>query len=252
MKYVLKALCGVLLALLFVITATASDTDKQKKGEKEKSPPQKTTQKKNNPPIYKPPLRGAPAGRVAGGTRGMDQEIPYLCLIVPEHIGLTISPQPVLYFYQSRLSPYPIEFTLIRKQGITPVVETRIDPPEKPGIQSVRLTDFGSRLEAGIQYKWFIALVPDPMHRSKDILAAGAIELIPEPEKIKDRLSQAEASEIPYIYAEAGLWYDAFHSLSSQIETSPDDMDLKSHRASLLEQIGLEQVTDSNMTGNQD
>jgi len=246
MKYLLKALCGVLLAILFVITATASDMDKQKKGAKEKSPPQKTTQKKtqkkNNPPIYKPPLRGSPAGRVAGGTRGMDQEIPYLCLIVPEHIGTTISPQPVLYFYQSRLSPYPIEFTLIRKQGITPVVETRIDSPEKPGIQSVRLGDFGAHLEVGIQYKWFIAMVPDPMHRSKDILAAGAIELIPEPKKIKDRLSQAQASEIPYIYAEAGLWYDAFHSISYQIETSPDDMVLKSHRASLLEQIGLDQV----------
>ncbi len=254
MKYVLKALSGMILALLFVITAAASDMDKQKKEEKEKAPPRKTTQKKtqkeNNPPIYKPPLRGAPAGRVAGGTRGMDQEIPYLCLIVPEHIGLTISPQPVLYFYQSQLSPFPIEFTLIRKQGITPVVETRIDPPKKPGIQSVRLADFGAHLETGILYKWFIALVPDPMHRSKDILAAGGIELIPKPEKIKDRLSQAQASEIPYIYAESGLWYDAFHSLSSQIEKSPDDMDLKSHRASLLEQIGLEQVTGQKITDN--
>ncbi len=250
MKYLLKVFCGALLAILFVITATASDMDKQKKEEKEKSPPQKTTQKKDSPPVYKPPLRGAPAGRVAGGSRGMDQEIPYLCLIVPEHIGLTISAQPVLYFYQSSLSPYPIEFTLIRKQGITPLVETRIDPPEKPGIQSVRLSDFGAHLEAGIQYKWFIALVPDPLHRSKDILAAGAIELIPESEKIKDRLARAEIPERPYIYAEAGLWYDAFHSLSSQIETFPEDMDLKSHRAALLEQIGLKQVGETKMTDN--
>ncbi len=236
----------MLLAFLFVITAAASDMDKQKKGEKEKSSPQKTTQKKNqkenNPPIYKPPLRGAPAGRVAGGTRGMDQETPYLCLIVPEHIGLTISSQPVLYFYQSQLSPYPIEFTLIRKQGITPVVETRIDPPEKPGIQSVRLGDFGARLEPGIEYKWFIAMVPDPLHRSKDILAAGAIELIAEPEKITERLAGADKSEASHIYAEAGIWYDAFHSLSSQIETSPDHSELKEHRDSLLKQIGLAQV----------
>ncbi len=265
MKSLLFAVCGAIMAvtLILPLSSAASDHGEKNKDESaqtrvkeetpkgvqqkeqdkgKKQPLKQSPQANNNIPVYKPPLRGAPAGRVAGGTRGLDQELPYLCLIVPEHVGLTVSPQPVLFFYQSKTSPYPIEFTLIQKQGISPLVETRIAPLDKPGIQSVRLADHGVHLEPGIHYKWFIALVPDSQHRSKDILAAGGIELIEEPEKIKAKLAAANISQAPHIYAEAGLWYDAFYTLSSLIEKSPDDPGLRQKRASLLEQIGLTQV----------
>ncbi len=270
MKFLLFAVCGAIMVVILILpsSGTASDHGEKNKDEKAqtkikeegKSGVQQKEQDKgktqplkqnpratNNIPIYKPPLRGAPAGRVAGGTRGLDQELPYLCLIVPEHVGLTVSSQPVLFFYQSKTSPYPIEFTLIQKQGISPIVETGIVPPDKPGIQSVRLADHGVHLEPGIHYKWFIALVPDSQHRSKDILAAGSIELIEESEKIKERLAAASISQAPHIYAEAGLWYDAFYTLSSLIEKSPDDPGLRHKRASLLEQIGLTQVAGHGM-----
>jgi hypothetical protein len=97
-------------------------------------------------------------------------------------------------------------------------------------------------MKQGVHYKWFIALVPDPRHRSKDILAAGGIEFIEPPEKIKGELAAASISQAPHIYAEAGIWYDAFSSLSTRIEKSPDDPDLRKQRAALLEQIGLSQV----------
>jgi hypothetical protein len=40
-------------------------------------------------------------------------------------------------------------------------------------------------------------------------------------------------------YAQAGLWYDAFTSISDQIEADPDDPRLREVRAALLRQIGL-------------
>ncbi|MCM2283215.1 MAG: DUF928 domain-containing protein [Desulfobacula sp.] len=260
MKTLLIAICGVIigLSLALSLSIAAADNGKTKsetaqtpikeetqKGEpqKEEQPVKASPQTNNTIPVYKPPLRGAPAGRVAGGTRGADQTFPYLCLIVPEHVGLTVSSQPVLYFYQSKTSPYPVEFILIQEQGISPILETRIASPGKPGVQSIRLADYGVRLETGIRYKWFIALVPDAQHRSKDILAAGGIEFIEQTPKIKEELATAPMSQIPNIYAEAGIWYDAFHSLSSQIETSSDTAGLKEKQASLLEQIGLAQVT---------
>ena len=260
MKTLFLAICGAILGLSLALplSTTAADKDKTK-SKTAQTPVKEDTPKKIQPvitspqatnhiPIYKPPLRGAPAGRVAGGTRGGDQAFPFLCLIVPEHVGLTISSQPVLYFYESKTSPYPVEFTLIQEQGISPIVETRIPPLGKPGIQSIRLADYGVHLEPGIQYKWFIALVLDAQHRSKDILAAGGIELIQEVGKIKDELAASPVSQAPNIYAEAGLWYDAFDSLSSQIATVPNDAGLKKKRDSLLEQIGLVQVTGRDLT----
>ncbi len=271
MKLSLSALCGVILGLsiVFMAPVTASDLGQTNKGEttqpttrdeppkavhenepdKEKiQPQQKSPRATNNVPIYKPPLRGAPAGRVAGGTRGPDPKLPYLCLIVPEHIGLTVSRQPVLFFYQSKASSCPVEFTLIQKQGILPIVEARIAPRGKPGIQPVRLADHGVYLEPNIQYKWFIALVPDAQHRSKDILAAGGIEFIEQQPKIKQALAKAPMSQVPHIYAEAGIWYDAFNALCSLIETSPDDSGLKLKQAALLEQIGLAGIIGHGMT----
>ena len=47
-------------------------------------------------PVYKPPLRGAPGGRVGGGTRGTGREAFILSVLAPAHTGLTSSEQPVL------------------------------------------------------------------------------------------------------------------------------------------------------------
>ena len=249
---------GIIISFTLVLPLSINASDQNTKNnsgnvqEKDGTKPEKPQPlpKKliNNVPIYKPPLRGAPAGRVAAGTRGADPEIPYLCLIVPDHVGLTISSHPTLYYYQSKASSFPVEFTLIEKQGITPVIETRITPSQPSGIQAIRLKDYDVHLEPGVQYKWFIALVADPRHRSKDVLAAGGIERIPDPENIKNKLAGADMSQAPHLYDETGLWYDAFDSLSLLIQASPRDNGLKRQRSALLEQIGLTQVAARDMT----
>jgi len=214
-----------------------------KSGEKKSRKTQKQESKNALPlPIYKPPLRGAPAGRVAGGTRGGGMDFPYLCLIVPKHVGLTVYRQPVLYYYQSGSSSWPVEFTMIRKQGISPIVEARIAKHGKPGIHKVSLADHGVYLETNVTYKWFISLIPDFQHRSKDILAAGAIEYTKVPEKLQEKLNSADTYQRPFVFSEAGFWYDAFHSLSSLIESIPENRALKKQRSALLEQVELSRV----------
>jgi hypothetical protein len=192
-----------------------------------------------NMPIYKPPLRGAPAGRVAGGTRGLSEKFPYLCLLVPEHVGLTTNDQPSLFYFLSESTSYPVEFVVMEKRAVYPLVETRITSPKQPGIHAICLSDYGARLKKGIQYRWFVALVPDPQHRSKDVLAAGAIELTDLPSELRTELQGAHEAEAPYIYAEAGIWYDALASLSTLIEKEPQSSGFRKQRASLLEQVGL-------------
>ena len=56
-----------------------TDSSDIKPGKRKRSPPV-------GMPIYKPPRRGAPVGRVAGGTRGILDEYPsILCVITPDH-----------------------------------------------------------------------------------------------------------------------------------------------------------------------
>lgn len=201
-----------------------------------------------NMPIYKPPLRGAPAGRVAGGTRGVSDKLPYLCLLVPEHVGLTTNDQPCLYYFMSNSTEYPVEFTIIEKRGVYPLIESRIRSTKQPGIHAICLSDYGVRLKKGIQYRWFVALVPDAQHRSKDALAAGAIELVDLQNDLKTRLHKSSETEIPYVYAEAGIWYDALSALSLLIKKEPRNKMLRKERASLIEQVGLERVAEYEVT----
>ena len=202
--------------------------------------------------VYTPPLRGFPAGREGGGTRGDDctvgNELLMLSVLVPEdHAGQTVQDQPSLYWYLSKSTPCPIELTIIDDHTIQPLLEARIPPPVQPGIQRLRLTDYGIRLSPGVPYKWSVSLVRDPDHWSKNIIASGAIARIELPTALGSKLTQAGKARAPHIYAEAGLWYDALTALAELIETAPYDPGLRKQRASLLEQVGLPEIAASDM-----
>src|SRR5512134_1193228 len=62
------------------------------------SPPSVQTQTASTAPVYKPPLRGAPRGRIGGGTRGTGLDSLALSVLAPDHSGLTIREQPSLYW----------------------------------------------------------------------------------------------------------------------------------------------------------
>jgi hypothetical protein len=190
-------------------------------------------------PVYKPPKRGAPGGRVGGGTRGIQRDVFVLSVLAPDHSGFTTSEQPSLYWFISSPTSLPVEVTVMDPQGVQPILETRISSPVSAGVHRVRLADHNIRLSPGAPYRWFVAVVPDADRRSKDILAGGAIECVDVPEEIKSKLAKAKKTELPSIYAEAGMWYDAVASISELIEAAPQDQGLRKERASLLAQVGL-------------
>ena len=64
-------------------------------------------------PVYKPPLRGAPGGRVGGGTRsGSARDMFVLSALVPDDSGQTISEQPSLYWFISSVTTLPVEVAI--------------------------------------------------------------------------------------------------------------------------------------------
>lgn len=197
--------------------------------------------------IYRPPLRGAPAGTVAGGTRGTEQESLRLSVLAPDHVGLTTQDQPVLYWYLSGLPGYPLEFTIIEAGAIRPLLETPLMPPVQPGIQTIRVVDYGARLKQGSHYQWFVAIVKNPEQRSKDVIASAELEVIEPSGALSAELKRAGKEGAPYLYAEEGIWYDALMAISELIASAPEQALFREQRASLLQQVGFKEVAESEM-----
>ena len=197
--------------------------------------------------VYIPPLRGSPGGRVGGGARGVNDEATTIYPLAPDHVGLTIREQPCIYWFIPKSTSHPIELTVIESHAIEPLIERRIEVPKKMGVQCIQLKEYGVRLQKEIVYKWFVAIVPDPDNRSKDILAGGMIERIDEPGGLRQKLNETNKDGAPYVYAEAGLWYDALDAISKLIDASPNNTSIREQRASLFVQVGLEEVAEFEM-----
>lgn len=246
MNAVTKTVLTVLSGLVLLMPAGAGSQEK-------KATPQPPAGESKAPqappalvsaPVYKPPLRGAPGGRVGGGTRGTGREVFVLSVLAPDHTGLTVQDQPLLYWFISSATSTPVELTVTDPQGTQPVLETRIPPPVQPGVHRVRLADYGVRLSPGVAYRWFVAVVPDSDRRSRDVLAGGAIERVEVPESLRAKLPGAAKTDLPSLYAEAGLWYDAVAAISDLIESAPNDPALRRQRAAMLTQVGLPDINE--------
>lgn len=195
-------------------------------------------------PEYKPPLRGAPSPTrlVGGASRGKSANTLMLAPLAPDHVGLTTNDQPVLYWYLSKAIPTQLMVTVIDENGIRPVAEINLDAPDKADVQRLKLADHGIYLEPGADYEWSIALIPDTHHRSKDIVAKGAIRYIEPPGSLVAKLQSTGKKSATYIYAAEGIWYDAIHAISELIDANPKDGELRAQRAALLEQVGLTEI----------
>lgn len=194
-------------------------------------------------PVYSPPSRGAPGGRVGGGTRG-GQNVFVLSVLAPDHSGFTASEQPSLYWFISKPTSLPVELTVMDPLGVKPILETQLPSPTQAGIQRVRLGDYNVHLAPGAAYRWFVAVVPDADRRSKDILAGGAIERVDLQEDFKTKVAKASEKELPFVYAQAGLWYDALNSISDLIDAAPQNQELHNQRTALLKQVGLPSINE--------
>ncbi len=187
---------------------------------------------------YKPPLRGAPASRVGGGTRGTGKGDFVLSVLAPDHTGLTSQVQPTLYWYASGPSIASVEVVVIGETAEKPVLSKNIRITSG-GVQSLDLSQIGVSLKPDTEYEWFVSVVPDSTQRSKDITSGGTIRRAALDPAVQARAATVGERLAPGVYAEAGFWYDAIDSLSRLIERYPSEANLRVQRAALLEQVGL-------------
>lgn len=195
-------------------------------------------------PVFRPRERGAPATRIGGATRGAESvAVPALEALAPESVGFTRDAQPVLYWYVSEATDLRVDFTLLRGGATEPTVERTLASPKRGGVQRIDLAELGVTLEPGVAYVWTVALVADPDRRAADRIAGGAIERLAdtaELETLNERLGAEQRDRQVFVFAEAGLWYDAVRSATERIGAGPDGGLAREQRAALLEQVGLE------------
>lgn len=229
------ALASAGLWIITIIAPPVSVEAQQKPAEAVKS----DSKAASSAAVYKPPLRGAPGGRVGGGTRGTGREAFILSVLAPAHTGLTTSEQPVLYWFISSPSSHPVELTLVDPQKSDPLIELRIPPPVTAGVHRIRLAEHNVRLNPAVAYQWYVAVMPDTGRRSKDILAGASLERVAPPADLAAKVSRAAKADLPALYAGEGLWYDAITALNELIDESPQNPALRAQRSALLREVGL-------------
>ncbi|MBW2271668.1 MAG: DUF928 domain-containing protein [Deltaproteobacteria bacterium] len=242
----------VILLAAFIVNANEPDKAEQKpsKARTEQVSAEAAAPVATRPPakparvLYRPPKMGKPARTVGGGSRGTPNKVPKLYVVAPAHVGQTTSTEPSLYWYVDRVpdESIRIEFTVLDEESIEPRVETTLETPRVAGVQRIRLSDYGLELVADTEYQWSVALVLDPDERSKDIVASGWIDHVAASTQLATRLEQGGQAQIASVYAEEGIWYDAFSALSEEIDRHPEDGELLDQRADLLRQVGLEEA----------
>ena len=196
-------------------------------------------------PLYQPPKKLTPRARVGGGLRGTDGSDPVLVALVPDHVGLTVKKAPVLNWFLSKPTTYPLKFTLIDIRSVTPLHEGLIPAPVHAGVLSINLKDWNLALEPDVQYRWYISAIRNPDSPSQDIVAGGIIERC----EFSTCLLEMEVDlscDRPSVLRNAlrGFWYDAMACLCELIDSNPSDQTLRRQRAALLNQIGLSGVAE--------
>jgi hypothetical protein len=137
--------------------------------------------------------------------------------------------------------------TVQAEHAAAPLVRIRLHAPSRPGIYHATLGDYGVHLEPQVPYRWIVS-VPRPNDPSQAMVSSGVIKHIEPPEALQARTARAYKARLPYIYAEAGYWYDAVEAVSQLIDAAPDDASVRQARAALSAQVGLQAAADYDRT----
>lgn len=186
--------------------------------------------------VYRPPSQGASRARMGGGSR-TGVKMPAIEAIVPEHAGITISAQPVLYWYCDEATDLPREFSLVDGNTLDTVKRKSMTGPIRQGWQKIDLADLDVELSPDTPYEWRIAVVAGTGKPSDNAVAGGMIVRLQKPQ-IADVALQPPLKKAAQLAA-AGVWYDAVAALMGELERDPSSVAARRALVGLLGQVKL-------------
>jgi len=210
---------------------------------------------------YSPPDEvGLPGRREGGGTRGCWNELTAAsatpvssstdelptALAPDENFGYTTSAHPTFFFYIPQLyaeKAVAADFILLDEQG-NELYSTTFQPSNTTNVIRVTLpADSASALELGKSYQWSFGLACNLDDRSGDRVMDGWIQRIEPDAALQTALANASPTELPSLYAQSGIWYDALASLVA-LRATPTSQ-LSDQWSALLNSVGLNHIAEA-------
>jgi Domain of Unknown Function (DUF928) len=177
------------------------------------------------PPDQKQPSGYTDSSGVRGGCRAMDNSGELTLLAPVTHVGQTSSLHSTFAWFVPNYQSMPVEFSIYE-------FDTS-DQPNKlaykhqlkssPGIMKLSLPQEQQGLKVGKRYLWQVEILCNNNRPSRNPLARAEIEVVQIPQTLKTALLHAgDRSQKVYLYAAAGMWYDALgEALASSANGQP-------------------------------
>ena len=230
-----------LLVAVFLSSVTAvsysADESKSTSSVKHNSPTRTTYTIR-----YMPPLPGDTIPAPDATNSVLEGETSLLQVMAPDHTGLTTQGQPTLYWYTS--SPAALHFSIKEAGNDSKKPLLELSLKKASGIQKLDLAKHNITLKPDILYQWSVTQAPENNSKKNGKTVYGFIEKIKPGEGLSKRIKRVTGIARVDVYAIEGIWYDAWQTISSMLEKSPDNPGLLAARNSLLSQAGLHAVVE--------
>jgi hypothetical protein len=170
-----------------------------------------------------------------------------LTALIPEsNIGMTVAEYPRFFLYIPEADLEGAEGHLVlRNDKNEEIYKQSVKLKDTDSIVSIDLSGSPSLppLEVGKSYFWEFWIFFDPPDRSDSTYVSGWIKRVEPNSELKHKLDTALPQEQPAIYAANGIWFEALASLVKLRCSSPNDATLASDWESLLQQVGLPEIS---------
>lgn len=202
-------------------------------------------------PVYVPPDVDGKPDRLVGGASRSSAAMPRLSVLSPPTMGITSSPQPVLYWSAPQDIDTPVSIVIVgfldRANNRPPLLDIEL-PKVRAGTHRIALKEHQIALKPGTKYDWTIRFNWTPPGGSQSsgnaqpqpVMSRATLFYQPAPPDLAAQAEQAEPDELPAIYAQAGYWYDSLAALQALLEQHPGDPRYREWRSALFEQVALE------------
>lgn len=166
---------------------------------------------------YTPPSGGSPPNSptTIGGPRGGCDKLgkAKLTPLAPrKHVGQAAATHPTFAWFIPDEKPYSAEFRLYAYlENNTPTLLYRQEMETRAGIMHLTLPKDAPGLVVGQRHLWQVIVLCNPNSPSAAILTQAQMDVVELPAALKATLAKTtDPLKKADLYAEAGLWYDAF------------------------------------------
>jgi hypothetical protein len=180
------------------------------------------------PPSQSRPIRTRTTTTGIRGSCTSTSRLPLTALAPKTHPGQTTLARPTVYWYVPEPDPMPMQFILERiDQAGNPTQLWETELTSQLGLMALALPPDAPELEVGQDYRWKAVLLCNPNRPSGAIITSATIQRVADPGQALNSASSQFS-----LYAENGIWYDAFNSADG------------SERRSLLNDLSQLEETD--------